>query len=539
MKVRALRSLGAAITMATVLAAILAAPAAAEVLPNITIKPASAIEPTEATLNGSVARNGHVVEYKFEWGTTTAYGSASEHWVEVSGYSSHISAVLTGLEPHQTYHFRLITLSDLEEEEGVRTIYSDDETFTAEAHHPRFEASEYPVTLSGEQDSPNGQSIEIFNGASLLGKLSCETVNYAEEEEEFASQATDLALYAEYSACAYNVGIIHLPTNVKMNSCRYTLGLLDSGPPYAGTLGIACDSEGDAIEAVVYQSEKKREAEESWCTFKIDPQEGREGVSLGNTGEGNEERLALDLEVGGIEVIQAGPGCGESQPRTAAYNGGMTVYGYSWSGGQNIPMYVSGLNDIGLNVTHSGLEAEYYPTTVQGEQDPANALTFDIGSGVTTCEAASVTATLLKPSSSLPSEAAYSGCLTKYGILHLQTEIVMNSCHYVLNFLSGGPPYGGTMGVACNKGGDAVEDVVYQTKKKQEEGIPLCTYVIEPQSGLGGVTFANVGEGNSESVSAELDVEGVEYTSEGYEPTCGKSSGTASYSGGMILHGNL
>ncbi len=72
---------------------------------------ASNLLATAATLNGTVNPNGGIVsDCHFDWGTSTAYGQSAPCSQTVgpgtSGVS--VSAQLTGLAPHTTYHVRII-----------------------------------------------------------------------------------------------------------------------------------------------------------------------------------------------------------------------------------------------------------------------------------------------------------------------------------------------------------------------------------------------------------------------------------------------
>jgi phosphodiesterase/alkaline phosphatase D-like protein len=78
--------------------------------PMVVTKAASAITLSTATLNATVNPNGgNVTECKFEYGTTTGYGSsASCAALPGSGISPvAVSAAITGLTANTTYHFRI------------------------------------------------------------------------------------------------------------------------------------------------------------------------------------------------------------------------------------------------------------------------------------------------------------------------------------------------------------------------------------------------------------------------------------------------
>lgn len=81
--------------------------------PRPTTKAASSIRATSARLNATVDPNGRSTTAWFEYGKTTAYGSRTPDQSVGSGSSAKsVSAVISGLEPGTTYHFRVIASSD-------------------------------------------------------------------------------------------------------------------------------------------------------------------------------------------------------------------------------------------------------------------------------------------------------------------------------------------------------------------------------------------------------------------------------------------
>ncbi|MCE9611554.1 MAG: cadherin-like beta sandwich domain-containing protein [Chthoniobacter sp.] len=76
--------------------------------PTATTLAAAVITTTGATLNGTINANGNSVTVSFDYGTTTAYGSnvAATPAGGTSGSTTAVSAILTGLTPGTTYHFR-------------------------------------------------------------------------------------------------------------------------------------------------------------------------------------------------------------------------------------------------------------------------------------------------------------------------------------------------------------------------------------------------------------------------------------------------
>ena len=98
--------------------------------PVVATGAASAVEMTSATLNGTVNPNGSATSYRFEWGTTAAYGNSTTLAGLGSGTSDQaVSQAISGLTASTTYHYRVV---------AVRTATGEvtpgaDRTFTTAA----------------------------------------------------------------------------------------------------------------------------------------------------------------------------------------------------------------------------------------------------------------------------------------------------------------------------------------------------------------------------------------------------------------------
>jgi hypothetical protein len=100
------------------------------VVPDVTTEPASALDQTVATLNGTVNPDGVAATYQFEWGTDTSYGNLTPGSAAPAGSDSsdhQVSAALTGLQPNTTYHYRLTATN------ANGTTHGLDETFITPA----------------------------------------------------------------------------------------------------------------------------------------------------------------------------------------------------------------------------------------------------------------------------------------------------------------------------------------------------------------------------------------------------------------------
>jgi hypothetical protein len=124
------------------LAAMCALPAVAVAAsPEVTTGPASNVTSTTATVTGTVKANKESTTYHFEYGKTTAYGSATPDQGPLSGNGGKsASADLTQLMPATTYHYRLVATNPSGSSQGA------DMTFT---------------TLAPGQAPPGGNAVTL------------------------------------------------------------------------------------------------------------------------------------------------------------------------------------------------------------------------------------------------------------------------------------------------------------------------------------------------------------------------------------------
>ncbi len=83
---------------------------------SATTAAASSITANRAKLSGTVNPNGHAATYRFEFGTSTAYGASKPVPNGVVGSDAiphELVAQLTGLRPKTTYHYRIVAEDDL------------------------------------------------------------------------------------------------------------------------------------------------------------------------------------------------------------------------------------------------------------------------------------------------------------------------------------------------------------------------------------------------------------------------------------------
>lgn len=84
---------------------------------------------TSAELIAQVNPNGLPTRYSFEYGPSTTYGQKVTGTLPAGTNDQEITAQLTGLSPHATYHYRLVAENKVEGVEEGGTSVSEDHTF--------------------------------------------------------------------------------------------------------------------------------------------------------------------------------------------------------------------------------------------------------------------------------------------------------------------------------------------------------------------------------------------------------------------------
>lgn len=132
-------------------------------IPAINSPEASGITLTTASLTGSVNPNYLSTTVKFEWGVTVSYGNTVILPNPVTGGSSaNLNAVLSGLSPQTTYHYRIVAANEL------GTKITDDKSFTTFAVAD-IENNLYHSVTVGTQVwmSENLKSTKFNNGTAI------------------------------------------------------------------------------------------------------------------------------------------------------------------------------------------------------------------------------------------------------------------------------------------------------------------------------------------------------------------------------------
>ena len=92
--------------------------------PIVTTKPATLIASFSATLNGSLNPDGLTTSVHFEYGPTTNYGFTTANQSFTGTTDRNVTANISGLTAHATYHFRIVATN------SAGTTVGSDRTFT-------------------------------------------------------------------------------------------------------------------------------------------------------------------------------------------------------------------------------------------------------------------------------------------------------------------------------------------------------------------------------------------------------------------------
>jgi hypothetical protein len=489
--------------------------------PSVTTDPATHLDTAEPQLNGTVNPEGTDTHYWFEYDTSPYEEGEEPHGTSLPvppedlGAGSEALAVskrLKGLPSGHTYHYRVMA------ENTVGIAEGGDESFTvaplSSAHRPRFEAGEYPATISGEQTAES-QLILLRTGGS---EIACDSSQWSGEASSATSQ---LSLAASFSGCEDEFGN---SVSVEMNSCGYVLDLDNAGPPYTGGIGVSCGEEGDTIEVA---------DPEIGVTLAIAAQSTSDSVDYENVGagEGQYVHAAIDAEgldytcTGGLCFLFGGEGAHEGgamsgEVKLEGADGEEQQIGFGVLGEETHTLLVEG-EESTEESTQPRFASNEYPATISGEQTAESQLILlRTGGSEIACDSSQWSGEASSPTSQLSLDASFSGCEDEFGN---SVSVGMNSCRYVFDLDNAGPPYSGGIEISCTEEGDAIE------VEDAEIGI---TIAIGAQSAAGSVDYENVGAGGSEHVDAAIDAEGLHYSCTG--SLCFLFGGEGAHEGGAM-----
>lgn len=131
--------------------------------PTATTGSVSELTTTGAKLNGVVNPKGSSTTYQLEYGTATSYGASVPVPAKSTGGGTSevaVNSTITGLQPGQTYHYRVVATS------AGGTVSGADKTFTAKDVAPQF-ASSFGSTGSGNGQFNFPRDIALDSGGNI------------------------------------------------------------------------------------------------------------------------------------------------------------------------------------------------------------------------------------------------------------------------------------------------------------------------------------------------------------------------------------
>ncbi|HEY6552134.1 MAG TPA: hypothetical protein VI669_02210 [Vicinamibacteria bacterium] len=147
------------------------------------------------------------------------------------------------------------------------------------------------------------------------------------------------------------------------------------------------------------------------------------------------------------------------------------------------------------------LTAESYPVTLTGGVDPGSNVQWVLGMNVN-CSQVQDHGSLSSTATTFSVSAVFSGCLGA----GLQTTIHMNGCTFLYHLVAGDTTHG-TVDIVCPAG----QEITFTINPAEHGLTNKCTIHVKPQTGLGEVTFTNVGVGATRELTFHLNLKKIHY----------------------------
>src|SRR5262249_56031212 len=91
---------------------------------EVRANPATNVATFSANLHGTVDPHGLSTTVRFQYGTTTSYGSRTPNQTKTGNTTQNVAAIISGLAVNTTYHFRIVATNAAGSRNGA------DRTFT-------------------------------------------------------------------------------------------------------------------------------------------------------------------------------------------------------------------------------------------------------------------------------------------------------------------------------------------------------------------------------------------------------------------------
>jgi sugar lactone lactonase YvrE len=271
--------------------------------PTVSGAEVSGVTSTQAKVSATANPGGLPATYQFEYGTISPTGTSVPVPGEAigSGFDDvKVSQTLTGLSPGTTYHFRVAATNPEGSSYGPEGMFH-----TPWNGAPRFEADQYPATVSGEQTAAPEFKFQTGTakciGVTTTGSLPA------------ASGA--LTLTPAYTGCkAFGAKATIVP-----NSCQYVFHVDNAGPPYSGKLDVVCSKEGDSIKIT---------PEAGICSVTIPPQSALGTIAYGGVSSGSAPGVSATISITGLKYTEASVSCAAPGTHTdGTLSGGAVLRG--------------------------------------------------------------------------------------------------------------------------------------------------------------------------------------------------------------------
>jgi hypothetical protein len=219
--------------------------------PAIVAAWAESVTRNQAILKAEINPEGEATTYRFEYGTSTAYGSETPELPVGSDSSPHVVAqLLAGLQPDTTYHYRVVATN------GAAQSISEDRTFTTFT----------PITP--RTDCPN-QAYRYGPGANLPDCRAYELVSPLDKNGSNASEFT---------------------------SRRFEVAVTQAAIDGNGLTFSAANSFGDAVSAPLVSQYLSTRGTDDWFTRSLNaPKIGPDVGSFSAQGAGPYKHFSPDL----------------------------------------------------------------------------------------------------------------------------------------------------------------------------------------------------------------------------------------------------
>ncbi len=214
--------------------------------PDATTAAATTVGQTGATLNGTVNPDDHSTTYYFQWGATTAYGSTTPAASAGSGKSTlPVAAIVAGLTPATTYHFRVVATS------SKGTGLGQDRTFTTLSPPPLVTTGaataveQTSATLHAEVN-PNGAPTTYRFDVGMTAEYGSRwPASDAPVGADSTPHALQLAVGGLLPGTTYHYRVVATSTSGVSNGSDQTFTTAGVPPPPGG--GAAAPGVADAL----------------------------------------------------------------------------------------------------------------------------------------------------------------------------------------------------------------------------------------------------------------------------------------------------